>query len=68
MFAVAGDVSSGASRTYFMVYKEVPDALEINVIGKQWMWKVQHPDGTREINALHVPRGQRCSSRWRRRT
>ena len=47
------------ARTYFMVYKDVPDALEIHVIGKQWMWKVQHPDGTREINELHVPRGQR---------
>ena len=32
-----------------------PNAMEINVIGKQWMWKVQHPDGQREINELHVP-------------
>src|SRR6266516_2800526 len=47
------------ARTYFMVYKEAPDALDIHVIGKQWMWKVQHPDGTREIDTLHVPRGQR---------
>ncbi|HXF09768.1 MAG TPA: cytochrome c oxidase subunit II transmembrane domain-containing protein, partial [Desulfuromonadaceae bacterium] len=32
--------------------EEVPpgDALEINVIGKQWMWKVQHQEGNREIN------------------
>ena len=35
-----------------------PNAMEINVIGKQWMWKVQHPDGQREINELHVPVGQ----------
>jgi cytochrome c oxidase subunit 2 len=49
------------ARTYFMVYKDVPDALDIHVIGRQWMWKVQHPDGTREINALHVPRGQRVA-------
>ena len=47
------------ARTYFFVFKEAPDALEINVVGKQWMWKVQHPDGTREINVLHVPRGER---------
>ena len=33
-------------------------AMEIHVIGKQWMWKVQHPDGQREINELHVPVGQ----------
>jgi cytochrome c oxidase subunit 2 len=34
------------------------DAMEIFVTGKQWMWKVQYPDGTREIDALHVPVGQ----------
>jgi cytochrome c oxidase subunit II len=31
------------------------DALEIHVIAKQWMWRVQHPSGAREINELHVP-------------
>jgi cytochrome c oxidase subunit 2 len=35
-----------------------PGALEINVVGKQWMWKLQHPTGQREINELHVPVGQ----------
>jgi len=34
------------------------DALSFNVVGKQWMWKVQHPTGKREINELHVPLGQ----------
>jgi cytochrome c oxidase subunit 2 len=34
------------------------DAMEVFVTGKQWMWKVQYPDGTREIDALHVPVGQ----------
>lgn len=33
-----------------------PDhAIEVNVVGKQWMWKVQHPTGQQEINELHVP-------------
>lgn len=35
-----------------------PQAAKDNeyfVFGKQWMWKVQHPDGQREINELHVP-------------
>jgi cytochrome c oxidase subunit II len=32
------------------------DAPEIFVVGKQWMWKVQHPNGVREINALHLPK------------
>lgn len=35
-----------------------PDALEIRVIGKQWMWHVQHPEGRREIDELHVPVGR----------
>jgi cytochrome c oxidase subunit 2 len=36
-----------------------PDnAMEILVTGKQWMWKIQHPNGKREINELHVPAGQ----------
>jgi cytochrome c oxidase subunit 2 len=35
-----------------------PDALEIHVIGKQWMWQLQHPQGRREINELHVPLGR----------
>src|SRR5206468_3810612 len=29
----------------------------IYVVGKQWMWKIQHPEGRREINELHVPVG-----------
>jgi cytochrome c oxidase subunit 2 len=33
-------------------------AMEIYVIGKQWMWKAQHPSGAREINELHVPLGR----------
>jgi len=32
--------------------------LEVYVVGKQWMWKIQHEQGKREINALHVPVGQ----------
>jgi cytochrome c oxidase subunit II len=30
-------------------------ATEIFVVGKQWMWKLQHPEGVEEINELHVP-------------
>jgi cytochrome c oxidase subunit 2 len=35
-----------------------PDAAEVFVVGKQWMWKVQHAGGAREINALHLPVGR----------
>ena len=31
------------------------NALEMHVVAKQWMWKTQHSNGAREINALHVP-------------
>lgn len=34
------------------------NAIEITVVGKQWMWKLQHPQGRSEINELHVPTGQ----------
>ncbi len=48
------------ARTYFEVYGRVAEgAMDIQVVGKQWMWKAQHPDGKREINELHVPVNQR---------
>ena len=33
-------------------------AQDIYVVGRQWMWKVQHPNGRREINELHIPVGR----------
>ncbi|MGH9441738.1 MAG: cytochrome c oxidase subunit II [Thermoanaerobaculia bacterium] len=33
------------------------NAMPVYVVGKQWMWKVQHPEGKSEINELHVPLG-----------
>jgi cytochrome c oxidase subunit 2 len=44
---------------YARIKRPAENALTINVVGKQWMWKVQHPQGVREINALHVPEGER---------
>jgi cytochrome c oxidase subunit 2 len=35
-----------------------PDTLDIYMVGKQWMWKAQQPNGRREINELHVPVGR----------
>lgn len=43
---------------FFRLARPPADAMEIFVVGKQWMWKVQHPDGKREINELHVPIGR----------
>lgn len=33
----------------------VKDEVEIFVLGKQWMWKMQNAAGPREINEIHVP-------------
>ena len=44
----------GAS-IYTSVAQPPPDAPEVFVVGKQWMWKIQHPGGQREINELHIP-------------
>lgn len=46
------------ARDYLDFYRVPREALSIAVVGKQWMWKLQHPDGTREINTLHVPTGR----------
>ena len=32
--------------------------MDVYVVGKQWMWKIQYPGGQREINELHVPIGR----------
>ena len=46
------------ARVYFDAYRAPDDAATIYVVGKQWMWKFQHPEGQREINTLHVPLGR----------
>lgn len=46
------------AQLYFSANHPPPDAMDIHVVGKQWMWKIQHPEGRREINELHVPLGK----------
>ena len=46
------------AKVFFDLYRAPAGAMEIFVVGKQWMWKVQHADGQREINELHVPVGR----------
>ncbi len=40
---------------FFDLFSPPKDAFRVYVVGKQWMWKLQHPEGKREINELHVP-------------
>ena len=46
------------ANVYYALARPPQNALEIFVVGRQWMWKFQHPDGQREINQLHVPLGR----------
>jgi len=40
----------------YVNYRIAPkDTLDIFVVGKQWMWKLQQPNGRKEINELHIP-------------
>ncbi len=51
MFAWGADL-------FFRESRPPDNATQIYVVGKQWMWKLQHMDGHREINELHVPVGR----------
>jgi len=46
---------------YFQIESPPRDALQVQVVGKQWMWKLQHAEGRSEINELHVPVGRAVS-------
>jgi cytochrome c oxidase subunit 2 len=46
------------ARLFFITFYPPSDALEINVVAKQWMWKVQHAEGRSEIDELHIPTGR----------
>jgi cytochrome c oxidase subunit II len=47
-----------ASVLYFYQVRIPAGAMEIQVVGKQWMWKLQQPNGRWEMNELHVPVGR----------
>jgi len=46
------------AKLFFDMARPPADALRIECVGRQWMWKFQHPQGNQEINELHVPRGE----------
>src|SRR5215813_2620538 len=49
---------AGGAVIYVQFRRPPIDTLDIYVIGKQWMWKAQQPNGLKEINELHVPLGR----------
>lgn len=40
---------------FLKIFQPPADDLTVFVVAQQWMWKVQHPGGQAEINALHIP-------------
>ncbi len=57
-FLISMVLFAWATKVYFTNARPPANAVEMFVVGKQWMWKLQHPEGRREINELHVPLGQ----------
>ena len=52
-------VMFGWGASIFFRERRPPDnAIPVYVVAKQWMWKLQHPEGQREINELHIPVGR----------
>jgi len=56
---IAMSIFVWGAKLYFAEYRPPQNALEVYVVGKQWMWKFQHATGQREINELHVPIGRK---------
>ncbi len=57
-FVISMTIFLGGAIVFYEQYTPPEDSMEIYVVGKQWMWKLQHETGQREINELHVPVGQ----------
>jgi cytochrome c oxidase subunit 2 len=58
-FIISLSVFAWAASIYVQMVRHPADSMDIYVVGKQWMWKFQHPEGQREINELHVPVGKK---------
>lgn len=54
-FIISMTIFLGGALVYYTQYRMPEDAMQVYVVGKQWMWKIQHETGQREINQLHVP-------------
>ena len=54
-FAIVMVIFFWSAKVYFNIFAEPTEPIDVYVVGKQWMWKIQHPEGQREINELHVP-------------
>ncbi|HTT05702.1 MAG TPA: cytochrome c oxidase subunit II [Steroidobacteraceae bacterium] len=46
-----------STQVFSQYYRPPRNAAPVYVLAKQWMWRIEHPNGRREINQLHVPLG-----------
>jgi cytochrome c oxidase subunit II len=58
-FIIAMSIFAWGAQVYFDQVRPAANTNEIYVVGKQWMWKLQHTTGQREINQLHIPVGRK---------
>ncbi len=57
-FVVSMTIFLGGAIVFYNQFTPPADSMDVYVVGKQWMWKIQHESGQREINELHVPVGR----------
>lgn len=57
LFVSLGFFSWGAV-VYYHLERPPRDSVQVQVVARQWMWKLEHAVGKKEINELHVPLGQ----------
>jgi len=57
-FVISMTIFLGGAIVYYNQFRVPDDSMDVYVVGKQWMWKLQHGTGQREINELHVPVGR----------
>jgi len=58
-FIISMFMFAWGAKLYLQEYSIPGNSTDIYVVGKQWMWKFQHPEGQREINELHLPVGRK---------
>ncbi|MDX6530815.1 MAG: cytochrome c oxidase subunit [Blastocatellia bacterium] len=56
---IAMSIFFWGAKIYYNQYRPPKNAIDVYVVGKQWMWKFQHATGQREINELHIPVGRK---------
>jgi cytochrome c oxidase subunit 2 len=57
-FLIGMGIFAWSAEVFFHIQTPPANAMRVAVVGKQWMWKLQHEEGNREIDELHVPLGR----------